>query len=125
MNTGPELSNLGEKYPGRVAIVGVNNESMFRPVETENSVVKDFLEEHKADFRYTIYIDTKEGHALESKSPFACKKKGVENLLSRRTQGQKTGIEQENKGEVIKIRNARRYQHIILTREGLFFFLWI
>lgn len=67
MRAAPELSDLSEKYAGRVAIVGVNNESMFRPKDEDISVVTTFLEEHKKDFRYTIYVDNKEGHARESK----------------------------------------------------------
>src|SRR5690349_1673840 len=57
VRAGPELSELSEKYAGRVAIVGVNNESMFRPRDEDLSVVTSFLEEHKKDFRYTIYVD--------------------------------------------------------------------
>lgn len=72
MRAGPELSELSEKYAGRVAIVGVNNESMFRPRDEDLSVVTSFLEEHKKDFRYTIYVDNEEGHARESKYRLKC-----------------------------------------------------
>ncbi|KAG0316604.1 hypothetical protein BGZ97_006611 [Linnemannia gamsii] len=66
VRAGPELSDLSEKYAGRVAIVGVNNQSMFRPRDDDISVVTTFLEEHKKDFRYTIYVDNEEGHARET-----------------------------------------------------------
>ncbi|KAF9272907.1 alpha 1,2-mannosyltransferase 2.4.1 [Mortierella alpina] len=63
---GPELSELSEKHAGRVAIVGVNNESMFREREHNAAEVKSFLTENKDGFRYTVYVDTPEGHARES-----------------------------------------------------------
>ncbi|KAF9962127.1 hypothetical protein BGZ72_010047 [Mortierella alpina] len=63
---GPELSELSEKHAGRVAIVGVNNESMFSKKEHDVGAVKSFLNDNKEGFRYTVYIDTPEGHAKES-----------------------------------------------------------
>ncbi|KAF9127575.1 hypothetical protein BGW39_005776 [Mortierella sp. 14UC] len=66
IDAGPELSELAEKYAGRAVIVGVNNQRMFRPNEDTTSVVKTFLEEHKKDFRYPIYVDTDEGHARDT-----------------------------------------------------------
>ncbi|KAG0216530.1 hypothetical protein BGX28_000044 [Mortierella sp. GBA30] len=66
VRAGPELSELSEKHVGHVAVIGVNNESMFK--EKENSVdkVKTFLKENEEGFRYTTYVDTAEGHARES-----------------------------------------------------------
>ncbi|KAI1319446.1 hypothetical protein EDD11_004023 [Mortierella claussenii] len=66
VSAGPELSELAEKYAGRVAIVGINNQSMFTGKDQDLETVKRFLQENKDDFRYTIYIDTLEGHATES-----------------------------------------------------------
>ncbi|KAF9092163.1 hypothetical protein BGX23_004563 [Mortierella sp. AD031] len=66
VRAGPELSDLAEKYAGRVAIVGVNNERMFRSKDDDIVDVKAFLDEHKKDIRYTIYVDTEEGHAFET-----------------------------------------------------------
>ncbi|KAG0300313.1 hypothetical protein BGZ98_009274 [Dissophora globulifera] len=63
---GPELSELSEKYAGRVAIVGINNESIFAEQEHDVAKVQTFLETNKAGFRYTIYVDTPDGHARES-----------------------------------------------------------
>ncbi|KAF9361568.1 hypothetical protein BGX26_001573 [Mortierella sp. AD094] len=63
---GPELSELAEKHAGLVAIIGVNNESMFSEKEHNVEKVKTFLEENKEGFRYTVYVDTPEGHAKES-----------------------------------------------------------
>ncbi|KAF9362059.1 hypothetical protein BGX34_006719 [Mortierella sp. NVP85] len=62
----PELSDLAEQYAGRVAIVGVNNESMFREIGYDVEKVKAFLEENKDGFRYTIYVDTPKSHASEA-----------------------------------------------------------
>ncbi|KAK3847683.1 MAG: thioredoxin-like protein [Linnemannia gamsii] len=66
VSAAPKLSDLAEKYAGRAAIVGVTNQQMFRHNDDDNSVVKAFLEENKKDFRYTIYIDTDEGHARDT-----------------------------------------------------------
>ncbi|KAF9930990.1 hypothetical protein FBU30_010995 [Linnemannia zychae] len=63
IEAGPELSKLSEKYAGRAAIIGINNESMFQPKEYDVPAVKAFINEHKEDFRYPIYADTAEGHA--------------------------------------------------------------
>ena len=68
MLAGPELSELSEKHAGRVAIVGVNNESMFLKKEHDVGEVKSFLNGNKEGFRYTVYVDTPEGHAKECKS---------------------------------------------------------
>ncbi len=59
---------MAEKHAGRVAIVGVNNESMFRAKEHDVAHVRSFLTENKDGFRYTVYVDTAEGHARECKS---------------------------------------------------------
>ena len=67
VRAGPELSDLAEKHHGKVAIVGINNESMFRPKDHDVEKVKTFLEENKEAFRYTVYIDTPEGHARDCK----------------------------------------------------------
>ncbi|KAF9117076.1 hypothetical protein BGX27_005626 [Mortierella sp. AM989] len=61
----PEMSEIAEKHGGSVAIIGVNNEDMFGRHEYKFEEVKTFLEENKKDFRYTIYVDTPEGHARE------------------------------------------------------------
>ncbi|KAF9964578.1 hypothetical protein BGZ70_006250 [Mortierella alpina] len=63
---GPELSELSEKYAGRVAIVGVNNESMFVQKDHDVAELKSFLTTNKDGFRYTVYIDTPEGYARDS-----------------------------------------------------------
>lgn len=67
MRAGPELSELAEKHAGKVAIIGINNESMFQAKDHDVEKVKEFLENKKEDFRYTGYIDTPEGHARDSK----------------------------------------------------------
>ena len=49
-------------------MIGINNESIFgetKPGNVEKLV--DFLEAHREGFRYTIYLDTDEGLAKESK----------------------------------------------------------
>ena len=61
----PKFSDLAEKYAGRVAIVGINNESVFFKREYDVEKVKSFIEKRSHDFRYTIYMDTPEDHAKE------------------------------------------------------------
>ena len=67
MDAAPELSDLAEKHVGKVAIVGINNEAMFPPADRDLEKVKEFLESKKEEFRYTVYVDTPEGHARDSK----------------------------------------------------------
>ncbi|KAF9579864.1 hypothetical protein BGW38_003704 [Lunasporangiospora selenospora] len=65
LHAGPELSDLAEKHAGKVAIVGINNDSIFVDKGDTLGHVKQFLEDNKSDFRYTVYVDTKR-HATES-----------------------------------------------------------
>ncbi|KAF9169412.1 hypothetical protein BGX20_010357 [Mortierella sp. AD010] len=70
----PKISGLAEKYAGRVAIVGINNEGIFSKKSLDVEKIKTFLDERKTDFKYTIYVDNEEGHAktnLFSKVGFA------------------------------------------------------
>ncbi|KAF8926116.1 hypothetical protein EDD21DRAFT_405366 [Dissophora ornata] len=62
----PKVSDLAVKHAGHVAIIGINNESIFfkRPHDVEKII--EFLEKRKDNFRYTIYVDTPEGHAKEA-----------------------------------------------------------
>ncbi|KAF9416376.1 hypothetical protein BGZ94_010237 [Podila epigama] len=62
VKAGPELSELYEKYP-QVALVGINNDAMFYEKPYDPEAIQTFLEENKEGFRYTIYMDTQEGHA--------------------------------------------------------------
>lgn len=66
VRAGPELSDLAEEHAGRVAIVGVNNESIFYDRGHDVEKVKSFLEENKDGFRYTVYVDTLKGNAKEA-----------------------------------------------------------
>lgn len=69
---GPGLSDLADEFEGRVAVVGINNESIFGETEKANvERLVDFLEAHRDGFRYTIYVDTDDGFAKECKSHFA------------------------------------------------------
>ncbi|KAF9095420.1 hypothetical protein BGX27_001287 [Mortierella sp. AM989] len=62
----PKVSDLAEKHAGRVAVVGINNEGIFSKRDHNVEKIKTFLEGHKDDFRYTIYVDTPEGHAKQA-----------------------------------------------------------
>ena len=68
LETGPELSDLADEFSGRLALVGINNESVFGETKAPNrEKLCNFLEENSDGFRYTIVIDNAEGHAKESK----------------------------------------------------------
>ncbi|KAF9361569.1 hypothetical protein BGX26_001574 [Mortierella sp. AD094] len=60
-----ELSSLAEKYAGRVAVAGINNEGMFEKVEHDTEKTKAFLETNKEKFQYTVVIDNKD-HAKQN-----------------------------------------------------------
>lgn len=63
-----ELSELAEKHAGRVAVIGVNNDSMFgHTAERGLDGVKEFLEERKENFRYSCYVDNTNHYARDSK----------------------------------------------------------
>ncbi|KAF9350891.1 hypothetical protein BGX26_010961 [Mortierella sp. AD094] len=62
----PKVSDLAEKYAGRVAVIGINNDGIFSKKNVDIEKIKTFLDGHKADFRYTIYVDNEEGHAKEN-----------------------------------------------------------
>ncbi|KAF9091840.1 hypothetical protein BGX23_004830 [Mortierella sp. AD031] len=67
LQAGPEVSQLAEEFAGRVAFLGINNESMFQkdaittPPNMDRIIA--FVEEHQDEFRYTILIDNAEGFA--------------------------------------------------------------
>ncbi|KAF9436100.1 hypothetical protein BGZ76_004809 [Entomortierella beljakovae] len=65
VRSAPELSSLSEEHAGRVAIVGINNESMFMDKGRDPEALKTFLDENKDDFRYPIYIDNHENSARD------------------------------------------------------------
>ncbi|KAF8940239.1 hypothetical protein BGZ58_007250 [Dissophora ornata] len=68
LQAGPEVSQLAEEFAGRVAFIGINNESMFgatKPPKME--ILNTFMEEHQDDFRYTIMVDNAEGFAKDGK----------------------------------------------------------
>jgi thiol-disulfide isomerase/thioredoxin len=79
VRAGPELSDLAEEHAGRVAIVGVNNESIFYDRGHDVEKVRSFLEENKDGFRYTVYVDTLKGHAKECKWHTTARKLRVES----------------------------------------------
>ncbi|KAG9324227.1 hypothetical protein KVV02_002174 [Mortierella alpina] len=61
-----KFSDLAEKHAGRVAIVGINNESVFFKQEYDLEKVKTFIAKRSHDFRYTIYVDSPENQAKEA-----------------------------------------------------------
>ncbi|KAF9369182.1 hypothetical protein CPB97_003829 [Podila verticillata] len=65
IESAPVLSELAERYP-EVAILGINNQAIFRPKPYAPEVISNFLEENKDKFRYSAYIDTAEGHARDT-----------------------------------------------------------
>ncbi|KAF9186877.1 alpha 1,2-mannosyltransferase 2.4.1 [Haplosporangium sp. Z 11] len=67
VQAGPDLSDLAEEYMGRVAVVGVNNESIFGETNPPNmELLSEFLEANKDGFRYTIVVDNADGYAKET-----------------------------------------------------------
>ena len=66
---GPKFSDLAETYAGRVAVIGINNESVFFKREYDVEKVKSFIAKRSREFRYTIYVDTEENHAKEGECP--------------------------------------------------------
>ena len=68
VQSGPEISQLAEDFKGRVAILGINNESIFGVTKPPNmELLSTFLEEHPDEFRYTIMVDDAEGFAKDGK----------------------------------------------------------
>ncbi|KAF9901592.1 hypothetical protein EC991_005987 [Linnemannia zychae] len=65
IKAGPELSALAEKHAGHVAVVGVNNETMFDEKEQDLEKLKAFLDDNKEAFRYPVMIDM-DNHARDS-----------------------------------------------------------
>ena len=61
------LSDLADKFPGRVAVIGINNDG--NPDENGRDVekVRAFIEENNEKFRYMSYVDNTENHAKMSK----------------------------------------------------------
>ncbi|KAG0216532.1 hypothetical protein BGX28_000046 [Mortierella sp. GBA30] len=65
VQSGPELSDLADELQGRVAVIGINNESIFGDTKApDRDLLYAFLDENKEGFRYTVYLDY-EGHAKE------------------------------------------------------------
>ncbi|KAF9378197.1 hypothetical protein BGX21_002968 [Mortierella sp. AD011] len=62
----PRFSDLAEKHAGVVSVIGINNESMFRPMKYDPESVKSFIEERKESFRYPNYVDTEDNKFTES-----------------------------------------------------------
>ncbi|KAF9983515.1 hypothetical protein BGZ75_005012 [Mortierella antarctica] len=66
VQAGPELSYLADEFEGRLAVVGINNESIFGETKPPKREYLDaFLDDHRDGFRYTIYLDSAKGHAKE------------------------------------------------------------
>ncbi|KAF9583751.1 hypothetical protein BGW38_008663 [Lunasporangiospora selenospora] len=67
VTSGPEISDMADEYKGRVAFVGINNESIFGDTKPPNlDALNEFLEEEREGFRYTIFADNSEGFAKET-----------------------------------------------------------
>ncbi|KAF9977504.1 hypothetical protein BGZ73_005775 [Actinomortierella ambigua] len=64
VEAGPELSEMAEKYEGRVTILGINNESIFGETKPpERELLDRFMEQEKDNFRCTILQDREDGYA--------------------------------------------------------------
>ncbi|KAF8923501.1 hypothetical protein BGZ58_002858 [Dissophora ornata] len=63
LEVAPLLSDLADKYPGRVAVIGINNDG--NPDENGRDVekVRAFIEENNEKFRYMSYVDNTENYA--------------------------------------------------------------
>ncbi|KAF9117074.1 hypothetical protein BGX27_005624 [Mortierella sp. AM989] len=67
VQAGPDMSDLADEFAGRIAVVGINNESIFGATKDPDiELLQNFLNENKDGFRYTNFIDNAEGHAKES-----------------------------------------------------------
>ncbi|KAF9326247.1 hypothetical protein BGZ91_002029 [Linnemannia elongata] len=63
----PELSDIFEKYAGRIAVIGLNNDDMFdRQKEGSVEKTRKFLKTKNEGIRYTSYIDTEDHLARDS-----------------------------------------------------------
>ncbi|KAG0045589.1 hypothetical protein BGZ83_009223 [Gryganskiella cystojenkinii] len=64
IESGPEVSQMAEEFAGRVAFIGINNDSVFGTTKPANMErLSNFLEVHQEEFRYTIVVDDAEGYA--------------------------------------------------------------
>ncbi|KAF9964576.1 hypothetical protein BGZ70_006248 [Mortierella alpina] len=67
VQAGPDLSDLADEFNGRMAVVGINNESIFGETKSpKREYLEAFLDDHRDGFRYTIYLDNAEGDAKEN-----------------------------------------------------------
>ncbi|KAG0369836.1 thioredoxin-like protein [Gamsiella multidivaricata] len=67
LQAGPEVSELAEEFSGRVAFIGINNESIFSTTKPPNmEFLTAFMDEHQEEFRYTLMVDNAEGFAKDS-----------------------------------------------------------
>ncbi|KAF9400977.1 hypothetical protein BGZ94_005344 [Podila epigama] len=70
VEAGPELSELADHYRQRgdnMAVIGINNESIFGVTKPPNfDQLHNFLSVHQDNFRYTMLVDTDEGYAKET-----------------------------------------------------------
>ncbi|GJJ78217.1 hypothetical protein EMPS_10576 [Entomortierella parvispora] len=54
----PKLSDIYERYTGRVAVIGVVNDDMFnKGMDHNEEAIKESLKTHKESARYPTYID--------------------------------------------------------------------
>ncbi|KAG9065371.1 hypothetical protein KI688_002696 [Linnemannia hyalina] len=62
----PELSDIFEKYAGRIAVIGLNNDDMLdRQQEHSIEKTRTFLETKNESIRYSSYIDTEDHFARD------------------------------------------------------------
>ncbi|KAF9436102.1 hypothetical protein BGZ76_004811 [Entomortierella beljakovae] len=67
VQSGPEISDLADEFSDCIAVVGINNESIFGETkEPAYEQLRDFLDEYGDGFRHTTYIDNSEGFAKET-----------------------------------------------------------
>ncbi|KAG0300311.1 hypothetical protein BGZ98_009272 [Dissophora globulifera] len=67
IQSGPELSDLADEFSGRIAVIGINNESIFGETrEPDIEHMRHFLDDNQDGFRYTIFVDSVEGYAKDN-----------------------------------------------------------
>ncbi|KAF9582840.1 hypothetical protein BGW38_010694 [Lunasporangiospora selenospora] len=67
VSASPEVSQLADEFAGRIAILGINNESIFGVTKPPNlDLLSTFLNEHQDEFRYTVLVDDAEGYAKDA-----------------------------------------------------------
>ena len=65
----PVISNFAEKYAGKIAFIGINNDGIFGPDKPHDvDKIKKVVESKKEIMRYTVVLDSVDHHAKNGKT---------------------------------------------------------